>query len=103
MGQHQFDPIRRRHPQVSGLRVQWAAVVAGLCPLPVHQERLADMTERHFLGIAERIDCRVLARALARPRAQQGGEGGDAGVEIGHVRQGTTWNSHLAAGSCPQV
>ena len=75
MGQHEFDPVRRRHPQVAGLRVQRAAVVAGLRPLAVNQERLADVTENHFLDVAERFDRRVLACALDPPRCRAGGPG----------------------------
>ena len=89
MGQHEFDPVRRRHPQVSRLGVQRAAVVAGLRPLSIDQERLADVTEGHFLEIAERLDRRVLAGAVARPGAQQGRQDSDAGMEIGHVRHPT--------------
>ena len=87
--QNQFDAARRRHPDVPGLRVQRTAVVAGVRPLAVGKERLAGVAEGDFLDIAERLNGRVLAGALACPGAQQGGEDSDAGMELGHVRQGT--------------
>jgi hypothetical protein len=65
MGQHEFDAIRGRHPRVSGLRVQRAAVVAGLRPLTVDQETACRHDRTSLLDIAERFDRRVFARALA--------------------------------------
>ena len=63
VGEHQLDAAGRRHPQVPGLGVQRAAVVDGLGPLAVDQERLADVAERDFLEVAERLDRRVFAGA----------------------------------------
>ena len=43
------------------------------------------MAEGDFFEVAERLDGRVLARALTCPGAQQGSEHSDAGMEIGHA------------------
>ena len=81
--------------------MQGTSVVGGLGPLAVDEERLADMPEGDFLDIAERRDGRVLAGALTCPGAQQGSEYSDAGMEIGHVRQGTASRTDRRASFAP--
>ena len=89
----------RRYAQISGLGVHGSAVIGGPCPLAVGQERLADVAERHFLEIAERLDRRVCALAAPRPGAQQGCQDGDAGMQIGHAVR--VRNSARAVAGCP--
>jgi hypothetical protein len=70
--------------------VKWTAVVAGRRPLAIAEERLPDMTERDFFDIAERLNRWIFALSSTGPGPQQGREHGDVGVEVGHVRQGTS-------------
>ena len=83
--QHELYPAGRRYPDVTGLRMQGTTVVLGLRSLAVAEERFTDVAERDFFEVAERLDGRVLARALTCPGAQQGSERSDAGMEIGHA------------------
>ena len=89
MRENPFDLARRRHPDIAGFRMQRSAVVAGFRSLTICQERLADVTEGDFLVVAERLNRRVLAGAVTRPRTQQRSQRSDARMEVGHVSQGT--------------
>ena len=58
------------YPQIAGLAVQGAAVLHGIRPLGIAEERLADMTEGDFLEVFERRDGGVLASALTGPNTK---------------------------------
>ena len=69
--------------------MEGTAVVGGFRPLAVDEERLAGMAERDLLDVLERFDRRVVTGTPPGPGTQQRGEGGDVGMQVWHVRQGT--------------
>ena len=72
---------------VGGFGVQGRPVVGGRGLLLVAEERLADVAERDRFGVLERVDGRVLASAVAGPRAEQRSQNGDVEMDRWSHRQ----------------
>src|SRR6185503_2794749 len=89
MSQYPLDPAGRRCAHEPDLRVQRTAVGTRRGALAIGEERLADVVEDDLLGVTERLDGRIFACTLTRPRAQQGSKNGDVRVQVGHDPQGT--------------
>src|SRR5690349_14941644 len=81
MGQHQLHLVATiGAAEVADLRVH-RCTLGRRGPLLVGEGWLADVPERDGLGVGERLDRRVLALALTRPRAEEPADRLEVGVQ----------------------